>query len=487
LTRRFGDVIATQGVDLTVRPGQIHALLGENGAGKSTLMNMVYGLLRPDEGEILWHGRNLTTHSPQAARRLGIGMVSQHFSVFESMTVLENIAVGLDRPVPVQALADRIRQVGGAYGLALDPARALRGMSTGERQRIEILRCLLQAPRLLMMDEPTSVLTPAEAAKLFETLRQLATEGCAILYISHKLTEIRALCSAATVLRAGRVVASCDPAEESSASLARMMMGAPLPAPSRPAVVAPGAARLEVNAVTVPGLHQVTLAVRAGEILGIAGIAGNGQGALFSVLSGEALAPSSTGVLIDGKPCGRLGTAARRQAGLCCVPEDRRGHAAVPDFSLADNVMLTGYHSPALVRYGLIRPGAAARLAERVIAAYAVQCSGPAAASRTLSGGNLQKFILGREILQAPGVLVAAQPSWGVDAGAAALIHRALRGLAAAGAAVVVMSQDMDELLALCDQLAVLQAGTLSAARPVAACRAEDIGLLMGGVAHHAC
>jgi ABC-type uncharacterized transport system ATPase subunit len=490
LTRRFGSAVANQSVDLVVQPGETHALLGENGAGKSTLVKMVYGALRPDDGEIFWEGRALPPHDPRTARALGIGMVFQHFSLFEAMTVLENVALGLDKPGPLPALANRIGDVSREYGLPLDPKREVHTLSVGERQRIEIVRCLLQAPRLLVMDEPTSVLTPHEVETLFETLRRLAAEGCSILYISHKLEEIRALCEAATILRGGRVVAQCDPRLESAAGLARMMMGAEIVRPVRPAASAvTGARRLVLDALDLPAaeptgvdLHGVALDVRAGEIAGIAGIAGNGQTELFAAISGERLAASANDVLIDERSCGRLGAQARRALGLCSVPEERNGHAAVPGFSLADNALLTAHGRAGLARGGMIRPGAAGKFAAEVIAEYGVRCGGTGVPAATLSGGNLQKFILGREIRQNPGVLVVAQPTWGVDAGAAALIHQALISLAAGGAAVLLISQDLDELLTLSHRLGVLHAGRLSALLPAGALSVAEIGLLMGGV-----
>jgi simple sugar transport system ATP-binding protein len=486
LTRRFGSFTANQSIDLTVLPGQIHALLGENGAGKSTLVKMIYGALRPDEGEILWEGRALIGHDPRAARRLGIGMVFQHFSLFDALSVLENIALGLDVPGPAAALATRIRNVSAEYGLPLDPDRPVHELSVGERQRIEIVRCLLQSPRLLVMDEPTSVLSPQEVEMLFTTLRRLATSGCAILYISHKLDEIRALCDHATVLRAGRVVAVADPRQEDAASLARMMMGADVTKPQRAAGMKTAAPRLVLDGLSLDSptgtrLQDIALSVHGGEILGIAGIAGNGQNELFAAISGERAAPRVSDVVIDGVPSGRLPPAARRAAGLACVPEERNGHAAVPGFSLAENALLTAHHRGDLTRFGVVRPGAAKRYAEAVIAEYGVRCGGPGAAASSLSGGNLQKFILGREIRQRPGVLVVCQPTWGVDAGAAALIHGALLSLAAGGAAVLVISQDLDELLVLSHRLAVLHAGMLSRPHEAGALSVSEIGLLMGG------
>jgi len=499
LTRRFGSFTANDAIDLSIAPGEIHALLGENGAGKSTLVKMVYGVLRPDDGEILWEGAVAPPLDPSAARALGIGMVFQHFSLFEAMSVAENVALGLDHPGPMPALAERIRAVSTTYGLPLDPRREVHTLSVGERQRIEIVRCLLAEPRLLVMDEPTSVLTPSEVGTLFETLRRLADEGCSILYISHKLQEILALCETATVLRAGRVVARCDPRREDAAGLARLMMGEPRSGATEPhkaarAVAAPrGTPRLTLDGLDLPSrapgevaLRSVSLKVRAGEILGIAGIAGNGQTELFAAVTGGRQATGASDVLIDERSCGHLGASARRALGLCSVPEERNGHAAVPNFSLADNAMLTAHRRGGLMRRGLLRRGAATDFANRAIADYNVRCGGPGALAATLSGGNLQKFIVGREIMQAPGVLVVAQPTWGVDVGAASVIHQALIALAGAGTAVLLISQDLDELLALCHLLAVLHAGMLSPVRPADALGVGEIGLLMGGVSNEA-
>ncbi len=407
------------------------------------------------------------------------------------MTVLENVALGMDAPGPLPALAVRVREVSHGYGLPLDPVREVRTLSVGERQRIEIVRCLLQAPRLLIMDEPTSVLTPQEVGRLFGTLRRLAREGCSILYISHKLDEIRAICDRATVLRGGRVVGTADPSAETAATLARMMIGADLRRPARSGAEAPAARRprLVLNGLTLPAdapygtdLRHVALEVRSGEIVGIAGVAGNGQNELFAVVSGERLAVNDDDVMVDEAPVGWSGADARRRRGLCCVPEERNGHAAVPAFSLAENAVLSAWRRAGLSRLGVILPGAARAFAQRVIETFGVRCGGAGAAAGSLSGGNLQKFIVGREVLQEPGALVVSQPPWGVDAGAAAVIHRELIALASRGAAVLVISQDLDELLALCDRLAVLNVGRLSRAQPAGEMTVEALGLLMGGV-----
>ena len=489
IRKTFPGVVANDDVSLSLNPGEIHALLGENGAGKSTLVKIVYGVLRADSGEMRWNGRPVQAASPAQARRLGIGMVFQHFSLFDSLTVAENIWLGIDEKVPMRDLTERIGEVSARYGLALDPGRHVHTLSVGERQRVEIVRCLLQNPSLLIMDEPTSVLTPQEAERLFETLRRLASEGVTVLYISHKLEEIRALCEAATVLRGGRVVATCDPREETARGLAQMMIGGELATPVRAAGDETGRERLAVDALSLESDHpfgtpirNVSLAVRAGEILGIAGVAGNGQPELLAALSGEAPCPQAGSILLDGEPVGRLGPRARRARGLCVVPEERLGQATVPEMSLAENGFLSAYLRDGLLRHGLLQLRAMHSFAADIVEAYSVMTPGTGAAAGSLSGGNLQKFIIGREILQNPEILIAAHPTWGVDAGAAAAIQQALLDLAKAGAAVLVISQDLDELFAISDRLAVICEGRLSASRPTKDTTIAQAGLLMGGM-----
>ncbi|HVI50396.1 MAG TPA: ABC transporter ATP-binding protein [Candidatus Sulfotelmatobacter sp.] len=490
ITKQFPGCRANDGVDLSLLPGEIHALLGENGAGKSTLVKIIYGILHADEGEMLWEGKAVSVDNPAAARALGIGMVFQHFSLFDSLTVAENIALGLDRPGRMAALPARIVEVSERYGLPLDPARPVHNLSVGERQRVEIVRSLLGEPRLLIMDEPTSVLTPQEVERLFVTLRQLAAEGRTILYISHKLEEIRALCDRATVLRGGRVAASCDPRVTSARDMAEMMIGSELTTPDRRAeTLAEGEALLQVSGLFTTSddpfatnIKGASLSVRAGEIVGIAGVAGNGQTELLSALSGEVPLPKPEMVSICGTPAGHLGPRARRRLGLAFVPEERLGRGAVPDMTLADNALLSGYGSGGLVRRGLVRFGRTKRHADRIIERFGVAARGHGSQARSLSGGNLQKFIIGREIMQKPRLLIVAQPTWGVDAGAAAAIHQALIDMARNGAAVLVISQDLDELFALSDRIAVIHGGRLSEAVPAADSSIERIGLLMGGV-----
>ncbi|KPQ07385.1 MAG: simple sugar transport system ATP-binding protein [Rhodobacteraceae bacterium HLUCCA12] len=486
LTKAYPGVIANSDVSFSIGKGEIHALLGENGAGKSTLVKAVYGLLRPDSGQMLWRGQPYAPAAPTQARQAGVAMVFQHFSLFDALDVAENVALGMDRPPPIRKLAARIREVSTAYGLPLDPSRLVGELSAGERQRVEIVRCLLQDPHLLIMDEPTSVLTPQEVDILFRTLRQLRSEGRSILYISHKLEEIRALCETATVLRHGEVVARCDPREQTARALAEMMVGTALHRPERPAHK-PGRVLLEVRDLNLrspyafgTSLKDVSLTVQAGEILGIGGVAGNGQDELLAGLSGE-LRSRADAVRVKGDPAGDKGPTARRALGLLCAPEERLGHAAAPDMNLTENALLTGAWREKLVRRGFIDAGRARAFAERIIRRFDVRTPGPHVAARALSGGNLQKFVIGREILQRPEVLVVNQPTWGVDASAAAAIRQALMDLAQNGAAVVVISQDLDEILEVADTFAALNGGRLSAARPVKGLTMEAIGLMLGG------
>ena len=486
LRKAYPGVVANDDVSFTVAGGEIHALLGENGAGKSTLVKMIYGLTRPDAGTMRLHGAPYAPPAPRAARAAGVAMVFQHFSLFEALSVAENVALGMESPPPMGQLAARIAEVSAAYGLPLDPARIIGDLSAGERQRVEIIRCLLQDPRLLIMDEPTSVLTPQEVEVLFATLRKLAAEGTAILYISHKLEEIRTLCDHATILRRGRVVATCTPAEKSARELAELMVGQVLATPAR-ASTAPGAPVLTVRGLSLPSLdafgtslRDVSLSVAAGEVLGIGGVAGNGQDELLAALSGERRSPPEA-VHLRAVPIGHLGVQARRAAGLVAAPEERLGHAAAPDMSLTENAFLSAATRRGLASHGLIDWTATRGFAQDIIASFDVRTPGTEVVARALSGGNLQKFVIGREILQDPAAIIVNQPTWGVDAAAAAAIRQALLDLAAKGAAVIVISQDLDELLEIADSFAALEGGRLSAARPTRGLSVQDIGLMLGG------
>ena len=494
LTKRFGHFAACDGIDLAIAPGEIHALLGENGAGKSTLVKMLFGVLEPTDGAILWQGRPVTIGTPAEARALGIGMVFQHFSLFESLTVAENIALSLDDSEPLATIAERSAELSKAYGLPLDPKAHVADLSVGERQRIEIVRALLQNPKLIILDEPTSVLTPQEADRLFETLEKLRAEGRSVLYISHRLEEVQRLCDRATVLRHGKVTGACDPRGETPGSLARMMVGSDVAAVRRAASETRGEVALALDTLSLAPrtpfatpLRDVSLSVRRGEILAIAGVAGNGQGELFDVISGECTVGDTQAVKLLGKPVGRLGVTERRLLGAAFVPEERHGHGAVTDLALTDNLLLSRWKSDkrAFLAGGslsLIRSEAIRNAARRVCEAMDVRKSGEDPVAGALSGGNLQKFIIGRELDRQPSVMVVNQPTWGVDAGAAARIRQALVDLALAGSAVLVISQDLDEIFEIASEIAVISEGRLSRAYPAGELTRESIGLLMGGL-----
>jgi simple sugar transport system ATP-binding protein len=488
IRKAYPAVVANDGIDLRVRPGEIHAVLGENGAGKSTLMKIIYGVVKPDAGEIFWNGERVEIASPAHARRLGIGMVFQHFSLFETLTVTENIALAVEDSKDLAALAQRIEQVSEHYGLPLDPRRLVHSLSVGERQRVEIVRCLLQQPKLLIMDEPTSVLTPQAVDRLFDTLRLLAGEGCSILYISHKLDEIQRLCHGATVLRGGKVTGECDPRQETPSSMARMMIGRDLPVCAHAPAPAGGDERLVIAGLSHESddpfgtdLQDIHLTVRSGEIVGIAGVSGNGQQELLAALSGETRIAEPFPIRIMGAQAGRLSPGRRRRMGLCFVPEERLGRGAVPGLSLEENALLTA-HRRGMVRAGLVLRGAVRAFAQACIARFDVRTGGPESAARSLSGGNLQKFIVGREIMQEPRVLVVAQPTWGVDVGAAAFIRQSIIDLRNAGAAVLVVSEELDELFEICDRIAVIAEGRLSPAVPTRDTTVEEIGRWMSGL-----
>ncbi|HCP80480.1 MAG TPA: ABC transporter [Octadecabacter sp.] len=486
LTKAYPGVVANSDVSFEIEAGEVHALLGENGAGKSTLVKTIYGLVKPDTGTMTLDGKPFTPAEPRAARAAGIAMVFQHFSLFEALDVAENVALGMENPPPMSALAQRIKEVSETYGLPLDPSRIVGDLSAGERQRVEIIRCLLQDPKVLIMDEPTSVLTPQEVDILFETLRKLKSEGTAILYISHKLEEIRALCDHATVLRLGKVVGTCVPRDTSAREMAELMVGGTLHVPEREAGET-GETLMQINGLSAPSpaefgtsLKDITLEIRAGDVIGIGGVAGNGQDELLGALSGE-IRVGAGQVAFMGQDIGQLPPDARRTLGICAAPEERMGHAAAPDMSLTENAALTARKRKALTKKGFIDWGKTRDFAKEIIERFDVRTPGPGNAARSLSGGNLQKFVIGREILQDPQILIVNQPTWGVDASAAAAIRQALLDLAAKGAGVIVISQDLDELMEISDQFAALNEGRLSKPRPAQGLTVEEIGLMLGG------
>ena len=489
ITKAYPGVVANSDVSLTVMPGETHAVLGENGAGKSTLMKIIYGSIQPDAGQMMLNGQLMNIRNPKEARANGISMVFQHFNLFDTMTVAENVWLGLTRNSLEQVTASIIAKAN-EYGLDIDPARPVHTLSVGEMQRVEIIRALLTRPELLILDEPTSVLTPQAVEKLFVVLKKLASEGCSILYISHKLHEIRELCTACTVLRGGKVTGVCNPQEESNASLSRLMIGAEPPQlEHRPR--AAGAAMLTAKALSLPredqfgvDLEGVSLEVRAGEVVGIAGVSGNGQKELLYALSGEDCRAPKGSVYMGQTDVSRLHPGARRKLGLHFVPEERLGRGAVPTLSLAHNMLLTRTGSISFPQFlgGWIRVRQLEQHAARIIKAFHVKAGGAHAVARSLSGGNLQKFIVGREIDAKPTLFIVSQPTWGVDVGAAAQIRGEILALRDAGCAVLVVSEELDELFEVCDRMHVISRGKLSPSLPLAEATVEKIGEWMSGL-----
>lgn len=487
VTKRYGPVHANSGVDLDVMPGAIHAILGENGAGKSTLMKLIYGVETPDEGTIEWRGTPTHISAPALARRLGIGMVFQHFSLFETLTVVENVSLLV--PGPKKALTERILKLGEEFGLQVDPLAHVHALSVGERQRVEIIRCLMADPKLLILDEPTSVLPPQSVELLFDTLRRLSARGVSILFISHKLEEIRSICTHATILRGGKVTGNVTPKDFDAHALAAMMIGRDMPHLAPPEPIERGPRQLELSGLSLApddpfgvALKDITLQVRAGEILGIAGVSGNGQAELAAAISGETpLSKSIRGrISMLGQEVGTLSPAARRALGFAFVPEDRLGQGAVPELSLVNNFILTA-HQHGIVRHGMIRRGQAEAATRACIAENDVRTPGPGAEAGALSGGNLQKFIIGRELMLQPKLLFLNQPTWGVDIGAATAIRKRLIALRDAGCAILVISEEMEELFEVTDYIQVLSEGRLSVRLKTSETVPEDIGRVMIG------
>jgi ABC-type uncharacterized transport system ATPase subunit len=488
LTKVYPGCIANDAVSLQVAPGEIHALLGENGAGKSTLMKMIYGVVKPDAGQMQWNDKEVSISGPAHARQLGMGMVFQHFSLFETLTVTENIALYLTPAEygTLDKLRERIIAVGDEYGLAINPDRLVHSLSVGEQQRVEIIRCLLQDIQLLILDEPTAVLTPPEVAQLIDVLKKLARKGCSILFISHKLHEVNALCDKATILRGGKVTGTCIPSETSPSQMARLMLGDELQLQESMPAGNAGECLLSLDKINVKprdafaiNLQDIELKLHAGEILGLAGVAGNGQDELVDLINGELGSDSGT-LIFHGKDIGATGVQQRRNLGLAVVPADRIGRGALGNMSLTENNLLTSYINQT-GKFGWLNwPEIRARATD-IIARFKVKATGAEASAKSLSGGNLQKFIIGREILQNPKVLVCFHPTWGVDVGAANLIHQELIKLRDQGAAILVISEDLDELYLLADRLGALCGGRLSPLAPKADVPLGQLGQWMTG------
>jgi simple sugar transport system ATP-binding protein len=488
ITRRFGSLIANDAISLDLRRGEIVALLGENGAGKTTLMNILFGHYVADAGDIEAFGRPLPPGEPRAAIAAGIGMVHQHFTLADNLTVLDNIILGTEslwRLTTDRGRARRrIAELSRAFGLAVDPDATVGALAVGERQRVEILKALYRDARILILDEPTAVLTPQESAALFDTLRRLVGDGLSIIFISHKLYEVMAVSSRVLVLRQGKLVAERETAGTTRQELAELMVGRPVPEP-KPEPQAPGAPLLALRRVSVraPGRHpliDVDLELRAGQILALAGVSGNGQNTLADLLAG--LLPVAAGTLVMGTEDGvRLDSRRAVAAGIGRIPEDRLHQGLVADMSVEENVIAERYHQPAFSRGGFLDWLAARRFAETIIRDYDVKCPHPGAVVRLLSGGNQQKLLLGRVLTAGPSIIVANQPTRGLDIGAIGYVHARLIDARRAGAAVLLISEDLDEIMSLADVIAVAYRGRISPPLARAAVTVRALGELMAG------
>jgi len=482
ISKRFGALVANDDISLTVGRGEIVALLGENGAGKSTLVNILFGHYVADAGGIMIEGQPLAGGNPRLALAAGVGMVHQHFTLAENLSVLDNVILGnegLLAPISRRrAAAARLRAIARELNLQVDSRAIVARLSVGERQRVEIVKALYRGARILILDEPTSVLTPQEAADLFETLRRLAQSGVGIIFISHKLQEVLAISQRIVVLRAGRVVATCAAATVTSVELAELMIGARAPAVVRERTELKNGERRRLvvaNLAAGAKLRQASFEVAGGEIFGIAGIAGNGQSDLCDVLFGLA-APSAGRVEVDGKILPAT-PASRLASGVARIPQDRDAMGIIGDLSVWENAISERRRSPAFLRNGFLRRDKAQVFTQRIVNDFDVRCRDIRLPARQLSGGNIQKLILGRALFGEPGVIIAMQPTWGLDVGAVSYVHRQLIAARDRGAAVLLISEDLDELFAIADRIAVMAAGHLSAAS--SSWSTAEIGLAM--------
>ncbi|NMB89409.1 MAG: ABC transporter ATP-binding protein [Chloroflexi bacterium] len=491
IVKRFPGVLANNHVDFDVHSGEIHALLGENGAGKSTLVRQLYGLYRPDEGKILIDGQEHHFNSPQDAIKAGIGMIHQHFMLVPTMTVTENVALGLKSSrgfaLDLDQVEKKIIRLSEQYGIKVDPRAYIWQLAVGEQQRVEIMKALYRGADVLILDEPTAVLTPLEVEELFKTLRQMVHDGHTLIFISHKLHEVLSISQRVTVLRDGKVVGTRPTEGATRVGLAQMMVGRPIILQYDRTPLQAGEALLDIQDLYVKGdrgsdaLKGVSLCVHAGEILGLAGVSGNGQRELAEALAG--LRPVRQGkVLMNGKEITRASPAERINAGQSYIPEERMREGAIKEFSVADNFVLEDHAKPPYARGLFLNRNVIQSRTRQVIEAYKVKTPGPDTPIKNLSGGNIQKLILARELTRKPMVLIASQPTRGVDIGASEYIHLRLLEQRQAGTATLLISEDLDEIRALSDRIAIIYEGEIIGIVDNANATLEQLGLMMAGV-----
>ena len=488
ITKTFPRVIANKNLSFSIKKNSVHALLGENGAGKSTLVKILYGLLKPDSGEIQFNNKKLEISSPSEARKKGIGMVFQHFSLFESLTVRENLILGIDENISYSDLKGKLNDISSKYELPLDLEAPITTLSAGEKQRVEIVRILLQDPQLLIMDEPTSVLTPQEVKNLFKTLEFLVNEGRTILYITHKLEEVINFCDEVTIMRNGELIDSCKIENQTVETLATKMLGERLGEIKTDYSLVSEKVSFKVNNLSakfndpfLTDLKNINFDVKEGEIFGIAGVAGNGQSELMDLLTGENIVIDSGSIVFDNKKIETLNPKKRRNLSIAFVPENRLGHSAVPELSLSENILLSQFPDNNFTNKGIINYQNIEKHVNEVIKKFNVVTPGSDAKASSLSGGNLQKFVIGREILSNPKLLIISHPTWGIDAGAEFAIRESLISLSKKGTSIIVISQDLDELFEITHRLSVIFNGSLSNSYKTKDVNIEKIGLLMGG------
>lgn len=490
IVKRFPGVLANDHISLDIEAGEVHALLGENGAGKTTLMNILYGLIRPDAGQICLNGQVVKINSPKEAIELGIGMVHQHFMLIPVFTVTENVILGENMPreplLDIQQAEQRVAEISRAYGLEVDPKAKVWQLSVGAQQRVEIIKALYRGARILILDEPTAVLTPSEVEVLFDVLRKLVKEGHTVIFISHKLQEVMEISHRVTVLRNGRVVGTVKTGETNQAALARMMVGREVFLQFDKAAIPPGEKVLEVIDVHatsdrgVPALRGISLQVCAGEIVGIAGVDGNGQSELADVIMGLRKIDSGS-VIIKGKSIRDCHTRDIIQMGVSCIPFDRHTEGLVKDFSLSEVLLLKEWKNPPFTRHCLFDFNAIQNYSERMVQEYDIRTPGIKVKTGNLSGGNQQKVVLARELSRKPDLIIACQPTRGLDVGATEYVRQRLLEERARGAAILLISTELEEILSICDRLMVIYEGQIMGELPATAADIHEIGLMMAG------